>query len=185
MSVLNEIFDRHLTDKGTIFSAKHGYGKYYDMFFTNFRHKDIKVLEVGIYKGNSIKAWREYFTKASIFGVDNGSVVPVDMDLNALDKVKVETIDVFKPEFPEFVSNNGPFDIIVDDCSHKLDNQEIIFKTTYDHLNKGGVYVIEDVGHVKGNRESDLKAVLFRKDVIPEVFDSEYVGTKIFFHVKK
>lgn len=185
MSILNEIFDRHLTDKGTIFAAKHGYGKYYDKYFSNFRDKEIKLLEVGIYKGNSIKAWREYFSKAHIYGIDAGFVVPVDNDLNAFDKVRVDTIDVFKPEFESYVKKHGPFDIIIDDCSHKLDNQKVIFNTTFDYLNKGGVYVIEDVQHVHGNKLNDVKDVLFRKDITPDEYDSEYKGTKILFFIKE
>lgn len=185
MSILNEIFDKYLTDKGTKFDAKHGYGKHYDNYLHHFRDKDIKLLEVGIYKGNSIRAWREYFTKAYIYGIDSGMVVPVDTSLNELDNVKVDTVDVFTPDFPSFVSKHGPFDIIVDDCSHKLDNQKIIFQTTYDFLNKGGLYVIEDIEHVAGNKLNDVKEVLFRKGITPDVWDSDYAGTKILFFIKR
>ena len=43
----------------------------YDKHFEQFRGSDVKMLEIGIYKGGSIQMWRDYFgDRATIYGID-------------------------------------------------------------------------------------------------------------------
>lgn len=55
------------TDK----ASQHDYIPLYDKFLSEYRNKDVKLLEIGIKKGGSIKMWREFFNQNSIiYGLD-------------------------------------------------------------------------------------------------------------------
>ena len=48
----------------------HDYLRIYEREFSKWRDSEIHLLEIGVNKGASIKLWLEYFTYASIYGVD-------------------------------------------------------------------------------------------------------------------
>ena len=58
LTPLCKIAFKYDTDKG-----KHRYTYYYHKLFKDSRKKSINILELGIYKGHSIKMWDEYFEK--------------------------------------------------------------------------------------------------------------------------
>jgi hypothetical protein len=49
------------TDKS---SAGHNYTKIYAKYFASLKDKPIKFLEIGIFQGNSVKMWEDYFSEA-------------------------------------------------------------------------------------------------------------------------
>ena len=72
--ILEELFNKYGSDKGSCFTTWspdiHHYYRLYSMIFDPIR-KDVKsLLELGVALGSSIKAFREYFTNAEIWGVD-------------------------------------------------------------------------------------------------------------------
>jgi len=42
----------------------------YHRFFSEWRDRPLRVLEIGVYLGGSLQMWREYFPKATIFAID-------------------------------------------------------------------------------------------------------------------
>jgi hypothetical protein len=65
---VEEIFLKFHTDKNKTF---HNYSRQYEKLFYEFRDKPIKYLELGVFRGESIKAMREVFKNARcIVGVD-------------------------------------------------------------------------------------------------------------------
>ena len=64
---LDQLFIDHQTDKS---SLGHNYSPTYERFFEEFRDKEFSLLEIGIDKGDSLRAWEEYFPNAAINGVD-------------------------------------------------------------------------------------------------------------------
>ena len=80
---LNELFNYFGTDKGTAVNnpynkdinksselVGHGYAKFYELHFDYFKNKEIKLLEIGTWKGASIASFYYYFNKAVIFCLD-------------------------------------------------------------------------------------------------------------------
>ena len=67
MSEIQKLFD-----KSELRSSK--YKKYflnYDEILRRFKGKDIKIIEIGVQDGGSLKIWQEYFgSNSKIFGVD-------------------------------------------------------------------------------------------------------------------
>ncbi|HQR08765.1 MAG TPA: class I SAM-dependent methyltransferase [Gemmatales bacterium] len=123
-----------------------GYLEVYDRLFEHLVQQPIKLLEVGIYHGGSMRLWRDYFPNGQIVGVD----------LNIADNLKSEErIQIFQgsQDDGEFLhrvaSQTAPegFDIIIDDASHLGSLTKQTFWHLFDqHLKPGGLYIIEDWG---------------------------------------
>ena len=50
--------------------TKLGYLETYDSVLGQWVDKDIKLLEVGVHRGGSLKLWRDYFPRSTIVGID-------------------------------------------------------------------------------------------------------------------
>ena len=61
-NILNGSYD---TDKLSL-----NYLDSYDQFFAPLLDRDIRMLELGIFKGGSMLLWRDYFKKGVIAGLD-------------------------------------------------------------------------------------------------------------------
>lgn len=133
--------EKYNTDKIT-----NQYLEKYDPIFERLVDKEIKLLELGIYKGGSLLLWRDYFPKATIVGVD----IQVQVDFS-----NEERIHVFQGEqqdtgfLKKVAAETAPegFDIIIDDASHIGHLTKSAFRYLFDnHLKPNGIYVIEDWG---------------------------------------
>jgi hypothetical protein len=139
---LQQIASRHGTDKAGMVH----YLENYEQQFAALRGQDIRLLELGVYKGGSLKMWRDYFPRGLIVGLDMHDVPVEDPsgrirryqglqeDTELLDRIRRET------------APDG-FDIIIDDCAHIGVLARISFWHLFvNHLKSGGLYVIEDWG---------------------------------------
>ena len=63
---LREIFDN---SKISIHKWEN-YFEIYESYFKKFQRKNIRLLEIGVQYGGSLKMWNEYFPNAKIFGID-------------------------------------------------------------------------------------------------------------------
>src|SRR5712671_6209617 len=69
MKSLVEIFQERgtTTDKWTVHPK---YVHFYEEIFAPIRETTKSVLEIGICEGGSLRAWKEYFSDATIYGLD-------------------------------------------------------------------------------------------------------------------
>jgi len=122
----------NLSDADTDKETRHGYiSSFYQKEFARYRDEPVDLLEIGVYLGGSLRMWREYFTKGTIYGVDN-QLYPVDYILG----------DAYTREIADSLPD---LDIVIDDGSHKVDDQEICINLYAPKIRPGGVLVIEDV----------------------------------------
>ena len=146
MSPMQECFERYACDKG----YKHGYNEVYEPHFEPLKDKDIKILEIGVYKGASLLAWRDYFSKAQLYGIDLFVRESRREIMKALDDPRIHlmkgdsTSAVIAPLMYE---NFGAikFDIIIDDGLHTPRAQMQTFHNLLPFLKEDGQYFIEDV----------------------------------------
>ena len=126
-------------DKGTA----HSYIKTYDPIFQQYGDKNINILEIGVYEGQSLALWKKYFTSDSkVYGID----INEDCKQYENDNVHVLIGNATDKAFIDDVFKDIKFDIIVDDGSHIADEQIATFNLLFnDYLNEGGVYIIEDI----------------------------------------
>ena len=132
----------------------HEYAEFYDYLFSPLRDKEIKLLEVGIAKGGSIQMWRDYFSKGTIYGVDN---IPYLLNINReFTDPNIVTFweDAYCDSFIDKLNNlNLSFDVILDDGPHTLDSQKFFVNNYHRLLNDGGYMIIEDIYGIDNARE--------------------------------
>lgn len=143
--MLQNLFNKYNCDK----SSKHKYHLIYERDFEKLRNDPINILEIGIFKGDSIKAWLDYFPNATIFGIDLFTrITPEDIDILNHPRVKWLQGDSTKIEIKEKIMLAWPditFDIIIDDGLHTPYANRETFNNIFPMCKKNGFYYIEDV----------------------------------------
>lgn len=180
---LDELAIEYGTDKS---SKDHNYTEIYEQMFSGIREEPLKILEIGIAGGASIRMWRDYFPNAEIHGID----ISVDEYRKAI----LEDPESNLPSLPsrthfhigdqgdkDFLDTIGiDFDIVIDDGSHRVADQ--IF--TFNHLwpNTRLVYIVEDVyssylARYGGGYRRSGTAIEFFKDLVDDVNADVYKST--------
>lgn len=133
--------DAYETDK-----VRLGYLEMYDRILAPWIDKEVKLLEIGVRRGGSLKLWRDYFVRGTIVGIDRklrrhlrlGERIQVFEGSQADTRLLSEVANTVAPE---------GFDIIIDDASHIGELSKRTFWYLFDHhLKPGGLYAIEDWG---------------------------------------
>lgn len=135
---LDEIGIKHQTDKS---SSGHSYLKFYEQHFKELKDTELRLMEIGVWEGASLRMWEEYFPKAHVVGLDIHEKVQYDtnrIETLICDQSNVEDLMRIGAQFDQNV------DIIIDDGSHNADDQILSFEILFRHLKKGGYYCIED-----------------------------------------
>lgn len=117
------------------------YAPFYDLLLLSRRHTVRSVFEIGIFKGGSLRMWKDYFPQALIYGMDvNPETIFTE------DRIQTFHGDQASPAVIRKIAEScGPFDLIVEDGSHKPDHQVMNAEILMPYLNPGGLYIIEDV----------------------------------------
>lgn len=196
---LTTIANRHGTDKGTLGPVdswpSHNYTDIYEAYLWPLRDLPIRLLEIGLGVqgerwhtlitqgrnaggGASVKMWADYFPRAQIFGIDINSAPYLDTDrittFVADQGISADLERVFEAAGAE------PFDVIVDDGSHRADHQQSAFGVLFPHLKQGGLYFVEDLlDNGAGGAEPLFPSsvpVLSTRDVFRGFADSDQFG---------
>lgn len=158
---LLDIHSKYDTDKGTY----HSYIEKYDEIFGPFKNDKINFLEIGCLTCGSIKMFNEFFPQAHIYGMDNWAqntdhmghllynkginlTEIIDDINNNYPRVKLITCDSTNQDQVSKKLHGITFKFIIDDGDHSIAAQLNTFKNFIRYLEQGGVYIIEDVGHV-------------------------------------
>lgn len=133
----------------------------YEKSFDSIRHQPLSYLEIGIHKGGSLLWARDFFDhpETTIYGID--LKLP---QLDDSDRIVMLAGDQKDRGGLEAVANRyGPFDIVIDDGSHRPMETKQTFDVFWPHVRTGGWYIIEDWGvsfltephlaHLKGTTE--------------------------------
>jgi hypothetical protein len=170
---LDQIALKTGADKG---SNYHNYTDIYSRYFADLKDAPIKFLEIGIFKGASVKLWEEYFKNADLHFIDisfqEAEYFSERSHYHICDQASEAALKRFVQEA------GGDFDIIIDDGGHTMLQQIISFKTLFPHLKSGGMYIIEDLhtsywsSHGGGGPHSTVN---FLKSLVDEV---NFIGAK-------
>ena len=157
MELLKHYVEKYGSDK--VLSE---YTLVYEPAFKNIRNQVKSFLEIGIgtqipgipstfignpnhyphYKpGGSLRAWRDYFPNAQVYGIDVGEDCKFEEE-------RIKTF-IFSSTDLQEVNNNLrdlTFDIIVDDGLHTAEGQMATMRNFFDRVHDGGYYIIEDCG---------------------------------------
>ncbi len=154
---LGALFDKYGSDK-----HRNGYTPIYQSLFKNIRERELNILEIGIgtmisgapssmvgyslpnyQPGGSLRAWRDYFPKSHIWGLDiqpdtQFSEERISTDL--VNSINATAVDAFFAKYKDI-----KFDIIIDDGWHKDSAQLATLRNFLPHVKKGGYYIVEDI----------------------------------------
>jgi hypothetical protein len=145
MNELGALFDKYGCDK----ASKHGYDTVYRRNLAALCQAPIRLLEIGVFRGASIKAWLEYFPNATIYGIDT------------FQRVEMEKLDIFGHKRVKLLKHNSldenvnkemkvhwgediAFDVIIDDGLHTPEANLKTLVNTIEFLKPNGMYFIED-----------------------------------------
>ncbi len=140
---LTRLAIRYGTDK----FGGHVYTPSYHHLLGHLRDQPLKILEIGVggYNdpncgGASLRMWAEYFPMAQVLGLDF-----FEKTIELPPRVKV--VRGSQDDMPLLIklsAEHGPFDLVIDDGSHRPDHMITSFMTLYPLLNPDGLYLIED-----------------------------------------
>lgn len=157
METLAQIYERYkgpasYGDKGTI----HSYIEVYEELFAPYRNSALRVLEIGIMGGCSLRMWEEYFAYSEVHGIDLCDQ-PLGMtDLRPMIKEAghhIHLLDASNKEQVEACFHNVVFDVVVEDANHFIDDQLKIYDNFRRHLSTNGIYVIEDIEDIERDKK--------------------------------
>jgi hypothetical protein len=143
---LQLILNKYNTKKN---SKYNNYGKYYEKYLNNYINKQIRYLEIGISKGESLFAMCEYFRNAEVIaGIDINpySIIFEQKEKNIFVEIGKQNNELFLKKVND---KYGSFDVIIDDGSHELDDILLSFNTLFPLLNDKGVYIIENTVNIR------------------------------------
>ena len=146
---LIELVNNSKTDKNTT----HSYLELYQKLLISKKETAKNVLEVGIgnfgeKNGGSIKLWKDFFTNATIYGLD---ILPIDRVMDELlndDRVILYTSsNAYDNNFftTQFLNKNIKCDFMLDDGPHTLESMKQFIKLYSQIMTDDGILIIEDV----------------------------------------
>jgi hypothetical protein len=137
---LCRIAERNDTDKDT------GFTSVYHSLLSHVRGEPLRLLEIGLYNGGSLRMWREYLPNATLHGIDVDrrtlayeDEIP-DTKVRLVDQGDARALRAFVDEL------GGSYDVVLDDGGHTMEQQIVSFEVLFPHLVSGGIYIIEDLG---------------------------------------
>jgi hypothetical protein len=140
---LTPLATRFRTDKW----GNHRYTPHYHQHLRHLRDQPINLLEIGIggyaregQGGASLRMWKHYFPKGSIYGLDIQ-----DKSFVEEPRIRVFQGDQSDAELlTSIVDEVGPFDVIIDDGSHRPEHVIASFEILFPLLAENGIYAVED-----------------------------------------
>jgi demethylmacrocin O-methyltransferase len=127
--------------------GRHSYTPNYQFFFSKFKFKRIKLLEIGVggydkpeKGGKSLRMWKKYFPFGHIYSIDI-------YDKNKLEENRIHIFQgsqIDEEFLSSLINKIGRPDIIIDDGSHINEHVIKSFEILFPYLNPGGMYAIED-----------------------------------------
>ena len=142
MKTLAEIAAQRETLKTTIGFAGTSYLSVYESYFGPRRMEPLKLLEIGVLEGNSLRTWRDYFPLGEITGLDIDPAC-------TLCEPRIQTYTGSQGDWEvlgRIVADRGPFDLIIDDGSHVNTLTLAAFRYLFGPgLKPRGLYCIEDL----------------------------------------
>jgi len=113
----------------------------YERLLRPVRNAAVNLLEIGVFKGDSLRLWQAYLPASRISGID----VDRHPDASGLRVFVGDQKDL--GFLASVVEQAGLFDVIIDDGSHVMADQIATLRYLFRHgLRPGGAYVIEDLG---------------------------------------
>jgi predicted O-methyltransferase YrrM len=164
MQTLTTLGLRYGTDKAPVLTDV------YASYLKSRRMEPVRLLEVGVFFGASLKMWHAYFPNGTIYGIDtfkgdqgNGShfdnAASFLAEAPAYPRMQVAICDQSsRADLERFAAAiREPFDFILDDGSHLMKDQQQTLGLLWPLLRPGGIYFMEDYASSYDTRYPDVR----------------------------
>jgi hypothetical protein len=129
----------------------HGYTNLYQILFDPIRDGVRNMTEIGISAGQSLQAWYDYFPNAEIHGYDLYIIPVVRKNLEPTkSRVHIHIQNVLEESLAHQGLVEESMDIVIEDASHAIEQQEALLQKMFPLVKPGGYYIIEDIGFNQG-----------------------------------
>jgi hypothetical protein len=138
---LHELGIKYHTDK----AVYHQFTVWYDFWLSHLRREPIRMLEIGILLGGSLRMWHEYFERPErIFAAD--LLFPEERGVEAIELgPRVELLRLDQSDRQQLAGMPRRLDLVIDDGGHRMEQQQLSLVTLFEHLKPGGIYILEDL----------------------------------------
>jgi SAM-dependent methyltransferase len=131
-------------------SGGHKWTQYFAVYrevFGALTSQPMRILEIGVLNGAGLRLWRQYFSHPGtvVVGID---ILPGCVQFASPNEgIHVRIGSQADPEFlQKLVGEFGPFDLIIDDGSHRSSHMIASFNCLFaDGLKESGIYFVEDL----------------------------------------
>ena len=156
----------------------HHYFEIYSGLFESLRERPIRMLEIGVFRGGSLRMWKDWFHQDSVIvgiDIDPECSQYADPDQDVFVRIGDQTDGGF---LRRVADEFGPFDLILDDGGHTT-TQMI---SSFNHLFCGalaadGIYLVEDThtNYWPGYVDSRMTFMDFCKGLV-DLIHAPYFG---------
>ena len=176
----SELYKKKLSNLFEHFNSlrkEHGYEDAYQENLKDIKNRNIDILEIGSAKGNGVASLYFYFPNSNLIAIDNN---PFRIQYKSRRLRSIYT-DISSKKIMQNLSKhlNQKFDLIIEDCSHKLIDQIICFAENFKNLKRGGLYVVEDLNfpeiHEKFNPTNET---INLKTILKKIQTNEKISSK-------
>ncbi len=131
-------------------SGGHKWTQYFAVYrdvFGPLTSRPMRILEIGVLNGAGLRLWRRYFSHADtvVVGID---ILPGCARFESPNEgIRVRIGSQADPKFlQKLIEEFGPFDLIIDDGSHRSSHMIASFNCLFaDGLKESGIYFVEDL----------------------------------------
>jgi hypothetical protein len=148
----------------------HNYSTFYDFIFSEDREKDLKIFEVEIYGGSSVRSWKEYFKNSQIYCGDVNRNFFVNEDRIKSFFCDQDNRESILEMWENETLKDIQFDVIVDDGKHEYIPNINFLDNSYHKLKEGGIFIIEDLTRFTFDRFGEQIEAL-RQRLMPSYID--------------
>jgi len=173
-----ELFDKDLVFLFEYFNSlkkQHDYAGFFQENLEKLRNNKLDILEIGTAKGDGLASFYFYFPYSNFIGVDNN---PYRIRYKSK-RIRSIYVDISSKKILQNLTNhlNQKFDLIIDDCSHRLIDQILCFSENFKNLRKNGIYIVEDLNFPEihqmynpTNEDVNLKTILKKISLGEKIF---------------
>ncbi len=175
--------DKGFRDNRKIRNPKwHNYSRLYHHLLSDKTDLSLNIFEMGLgttnpsipssmgkngVPGASHRVWSNIFLKSRIYGGD------IDKDIifqSPIERIFTSYCDQTDPQSVKnvFKDNNVFYDLIIDDGLHEPHANICMFENSYEFLNKGGLYIIEDLNCYEFRDEHEENLNKIKKTYKPQ-----------------
>ena len=114
--------------------------EFYDRILSPKKDQVSKLLEIGIFNGNSLELWRNYFLNAQIEGAD----VHQCNRIMGQERITQQIGNAYTLEFLARFEKES-YDVVIDDGPHSFETMSFFLTHYITLLKPGGVLILEDI----------------------------------------